>query len=422
MKRKTKVKLLILSVACLSATLIAGCGELTKEEYLKKNDAENQSVIYFANGGKFKGDRDEMELYYKADSPIMLEPDADSKNRFKVERTDYTFDAWYYTMVGSDGKLMLDADGNPVYGAKVDATDKIGAGEHKYVIAKWNANIAIDVVLVTDGITVTDGEKTYNSGDIINTLNFGTSETYGFSEANTGLTSPNATYLYMFEDEECTKPINAIAKPASGDENVKVYAKYIDSKWTVVSNARAARNMLNASSGNYYLFTPDGNNVINCNSETVQWKDASHSSSIVIEGNGITLENVKLNAQGISGGEYSMLGKLTADASIKDLTIKNASLTANVRSGTVEFYAFCLNAEDGATLENVAIDGLTVTVSGASSASFTNLEVENIDNWLFGGYTTDDNFIEKFGIKAEGLTLKFKGETVFDNISKSQED
>ena len=48
-----------------------------------------------------------------------------------------------------------------------------------------------------------------------------------------------------------------------------------------------------------------------------------------------------------------------------------------------------------------------------------NTQNNNTDNWLFGGYETDDMYLtEKAGIKVTAATLKINGEVLAENISK----
>ena len=83
-----------------------------------------------------------MDVYYKADSYIMTEAEG-----FKISRTNYIFEGWYYVEPDESGIVQT-------LGKRVEVGDRIASGEHKYVIANWNAEIAIDVYLVADGFDV----------------------------------------------------------------------------------------------------------------------------------------------------------------------------------------------------------------------------------------------------------------------------
>ena len=269
----------VLAATAAAACLFAGCkiGEMKPDEYLSQNDAAGQCVNYLANGGTFNdiADFTKMDVYYKADSYIMTEAEG-----FKISRTNYIFEGWYYVEPDESGIVQT-------LGKRVEVGDRIASGEHKYVIANWNAEIAIDVYLVADGFDVkqtVDGEEvTYKNGDLIATHNFGTSSEYGLSGTQ-AIKADNATYLHFFADEACTKPITSVTKPAEGvDTNVKVYAKYIEGDWTVVSTARNVYDMFTNAGfgGNYYLFTPDASNVINYGRQTaVSLKTGAFNANI----------------------------------------------------------------------------------------------------------------------------------------------
>ena len=59
------------------------------------------------------------------------------------------------------------------------------------------------------------------------------------------------------------------------------------------------------------------------------------------------------------------------------------------------------------------------SLSVTSASLILNIQNNNTDNWLFGGYETDDKYLtENAGIKVTAATLKINGEVLAENISK----
>ena len=374
----------------MAVALIAGCsmGEGTLSDYLKENGAENQCVTYYGNGGTFNENNTKtvMDVYYKPDSYIV----STQQKKFSVNRSLYDFDAWYYGQLDGEGNPVLDKNGHLVLTSKkLGEKEKIAAGEHKYVGAKWNAKVALDVYLVTDGFNITSGETVYKNGDLLKTVNFGSDSSYGLSEKTDAVAAKDATFLSFYSDKECTKPITNVKKPAEADaENVKVYAKYLEGKWTVVRNSTNVVTMFNNSSngGNYYLFTTNANNEIDCG------------------GRSIALSSYNFNI------------KFTAGARIRDLTLKDVEVSATVKSDLNGLY-LVMHGNDGADISGLKLENISLSVTTGSL--ILNIQNENTDNWLFGGYDTDDKYIaEKGDISVSNASLKINGKDLAVNISK----
>ena len=418
MEIKTRIKLSIILIVCMFAALTAGCvmGEGSLDDYLKDNGAEIQCVTYYGNGGTFNENdtKTVMDVYYKPDSYII----SSQQEKFSVNRIFYDFDAWYYGQLDGEGKPVLDKDGNLILTSKkLGDKEKIAAGEHKYVGAKWNAKVALEIYLVADGFDVTSGDTVYKNGDKLKTVNFGSDKYYGLSEKTDAVAAKDATFLSFYSDEACTNPITSVAKPGEANaENVKIYAKYLQGKWTVVRNATNVVTMFNNSSngGNYYLFTSEPNGEIDCTGRKISL--SSYNFNIKIEGNGVTIRNLKFESLGISGGPYSIFGRFAAEAKIKDLTIKDIEVSVTAKSNLNGLY-LVTHGNDGADISGLKIENASLSVTSASL--ILNIQNNNTDNWLFGGYETDDMYLtEKAGIKVTAATLKINGEVLAENISK----
>ena len=417
-------------MASFAVCLFAGCkiGEMNADEFLKNNNAENQCVTYFANGGRFNNNavRTKLDVYYQANSYIVC---SDTEN-FRIARTDFIFDGWYYITVDGNGNPVCDADGNVILGEKVKPTDKIGENKHLYVAAGWSTDVVITVKLVTeDGFEVEDkdGNK-YKNGDEIKTLNFGVFSEYGLEGSYYAIENAvNATYLYFFADEDCTKPITSVKKPTDSEvKSVEVYAKYIKGEWNIVSTASDVRNMFNNSSvtsrcTNYYLFSTNGSGVIDYANQTLSVGLSNSTFAINIEGNGVIIDNIKFSRAGsnaLTGGKNSILGRLGASSSIKNLTLRNVKFTADAGRNNPEICVVCNGYEDGAKSENFVnfnIQTVTAELSAASGTMIYNIQNNNTDCWLYGafGEVTDAQFMQIFtGIKVTGATLKVGGTTL----------
>lgn len=448
MKSKTKIKILVALSVCMAASLVAGCkiGEQTKDEYLEANNA-TEWYTYFsgAEEAEFKNGKGEMDIYYPENSYFIC-TEATANGNFTVSREHYIFAGWYYTDVDDEGKPIKDADGNYVYNPAnyIDPTDlnakTTTGGKHTYLIAKWVADVAFDVYLVTDDknfeVKGENGE-TYKSGDKVATHNFSSTGAFGLIESHSGIKATNATYLYFYADEQCTQPITSVTRPEQEEggeeaENVKIYVKYIEGNWTVVSTARQVCAMFNNSYRNagYYLFLPNGGTEIDCQSENAVFLK-SDSFGIQIEGNGITVKNLRFTDTNVNSAfNYSILGKLSSTASIKDFTLKDVTVEARSAGDCGEMYLVSTGYEDGAQLSNFAIADISFKISLPNGKLIENIQkdgdgVYDSSNWLFGGFGSDDEFIDAVsGIKLSGASLTVKEgnneQTVVENISKGK--
>ena len=422
MKFKTKMILLTATIIGAGAMTFAGCkiGEMTMDDYLSSNGVTDQCVTYYGNGGTFKSNsRDSVDVYYKPNSPIIT---TNGLSNFEFIRLNYTFNGWHYVEVDADGKPVLDENGDAKLQSPISSTITIKENQHLYVAANWLKNVELEVYLVTDGFTVTANETTYKSGDLIKT----TSSFGALSQSQHAVSTSDATFLCFYEDEECTKPIQTVSRPTDlASENVKIYAKYLQGKWTVVSNSNAVLNMFDkyAEGGKYYLFTPNGSNTITYTGRDIALK--SGDCNITIEGNGVTVENLSFANTRMSGGNYAILGNLTKDASIKDLTLKNVKVSAGVQSGSLHLYLLA-HGYAGAKISGLVFDGVKYDISAPSTAHILNIErgtATTDENWLFGGLDTDDKFIaEVGGVQVKNATLTYTVDrvatTVAENISK----
>ena len=412
----------------MTACLIAGCkvGGVTKDDFLDKYGAAGQYVTYYANGGNFndKATRTTMNVYYRPDQYIICSEQSD----FKVARKFFNFDAWYYIETDDNGDPVYDEEGGFIFGDKVVPEHTVGGGKHISVAANWIPVIAVDVYLITDdGQPVTDSKTstTYNSGDMYRTFNFGTGDNTMSLNQNRAIEATDATYLHFFEDEACTVPITHtyLTDSDNGEEdkeggtnsaeveNIKVYAKYLRGNWNIVSSGSDVVDMLKQTSSvkDYYLFSTDGSGVIDCNNAyTAGLSDGTFN--INIQGNGVTIKNLKVAKLDEGGTElsltarrHSFLGTIAATAQIKDVTFENLSVVASADSRNQLFitvYLVAHGVEDGAKIEGLAFKNATLSVTVEGRAV-----MENTANWLYSGITEQQ-------VTISGASLILNGNTI----------
>lgn len=303
---------------------------------------------------------------------------------------------------------------------------KLERDEHRYLVAAWEPDVVLDYVLVSDEavtfeLPMVDDPETeedeslltqevaLNSGDVIKSVDFGIAG-YVTLRPGTAIAEPvsDHSYIYLFWDEECTKPAtsaygNRVERPQDG-KNAKIYAKYLPGRWNTVAESSQVRDMFNMlGSSNYYVVDD-----IDCSSLSLSLGSRSFSGTIL--GNGHTISNLKFSATVNNGSTVSMFGNISATAAIKDLTIANVTATVTMR-GTGYVYALFAACAEGATFEKFSVEGYSMTITR------NNLTIMNIQmladgydttNWLYGGYgSSDADFVSVYGeiVKNTALTI-----------------
>jgi hypothetical protein len=414
MSVKTRFKLILLCIAICCLSLIAGCsiGQPTADEFLDGKNATNQVVTYYANGGKFGADSDKVEknLYYKENSPVVSNF-ATTSAKIQLTRDHYKFDAWYYVKLNADGEPELDESGNiQITDTLVDFTKKIQANEHWYICAGWIADVKVEVKLITsDGSDITvaasgeeEEDKVYKNGETAVERNFGTNNKVVLSYNAPIATGKDYTFVMYYYDTELTIPASGtINKPDDDSQNIVVYAYYIVGDWNIVRTASDANKMLGSltKGGNYYLASSSSTKTFDMRSYSYNFS-YGQECKITIEGNGYTLENLKFVGSGMNNPTYSMLGTLSSNTTINNLTFKNVTLSATLSISIDKLYGVFNGVTSRGNLNNFKIEGLTMTVkapSGTIIGNFTNVDAEgNKTNWLFGGYDTDAAFLADY--------------------------
>ena len=464
MKRRFKFGIIGALMFLASLFTLAGCqlnktlGDI-KEEY-----GVNASVVYYGNGGYFndKTEKTQVELWLNAEEVFPYNVPSDneelneesnhkpsSKGTIKVTRSGYVFKGWYYAVKDeTTGELLKDDKGFYVLGDAVDFSKKINVGDQVAVVARWAKREMVEIRLVAeapfeatvdkieDGKVVKDESnmpvretKQLKTGDVIALKDYSTIDK---SVTLTYTTLPtegevNATFFAYYSDEACTQMLSGSALKLfalNNEQNQVVYAKYITGDWEIIRVESDYSKLFEKkkAEGNYWLMLDldlTGKKIAPL---------TSFAGNLV--GNGHTIKGLTVNAAAGSVREnstISIFGEIKSTAKISNLTIEDWSLTVDSNPSIVKnltTYMFFSKVEDGATFENVSIKGGSMSVTKGKECNLSNiygtwnLYVEGDDgydaadptkgywtweddNYLFGGASTDAEFLAKYS----GLTL-----------------
>lgn len=382
MASKTRKIVFVIAIFLLVATMLTACQlGTTLEGELEKFDLKAK-VTYHANGGIINDTNniESADVYYKDGDPILnLGTDKILDGSFFVKRDNYTLVGWYYPLIDGNGEIVYekDADGNPTTKPE-SAGDfdfkntKAQAGKEYNLYAHWMRNQRLEFLLAGD-YTIDNklvaGEKVYNVGDTLKEEDFGSS-TYIEEALNYPLKDVLSGYTFVgyYYDAECTQAVDWPVYRTGGEENVKIYAKYLSGDWTVISNSTDLSKIFGKANANgkYYI---KNDIVYNSNSAITVMADAKFTGEI--RGNGFTISGVKFKNSAVRNNQtVSMLGSIESSAKISDITFKNctAEYVASFNS-FVNAYFFASTIADGASITNVTIDGGEMKVTATNKGS-----------------------------------------------------
>ena len=420
MKKKQKGKLLVLLASIAAVFMLGGCsfGE-SFEDVLASNNLEAQ-VTYYSNGGEFEGSSNKKDMYYKSGlKALNIGVDSVTNGTAQISRKNYTFGGWYYA--------VLDADGNPVYedaekktyklGEAVDFSKPLQKGEHWIIVAKWIADVKVNVMLVCDeGLSIpVEAEEgaaavSYKNGDIVATRTYDTADKVvnpGDGKAPFAFDDNAYTFVDYYADEACTKPVQWPIQKQETD--VTVYAKYLQGEWEVVRSVKDATNMFNnVRGGKRYCLARD----VDLTGKKLAAKTMFDGE---IQGNGFTISNLTVMKSKITGGsKVALFGDIQSTAVIENLTLDGLTFTYSLQSSPVEIYFAFTSIAQGAKITNVKLSG-TMTISKAESHIISNM-ASGYKSCLFGGYATDEAYLEE--THGGGFTVEGNPETYIkiDNL------
>ena len=451
---------MVICVVSLVSGICAGCIGEDDAKDLADSLGMTACVTYYSNGGVFEeGSTKDAKVYrtdyYYPNTPIFnIGVDETSGQTIDITRSGYVFAGWEYavldednlpilyevddnglitgtklkvlesgtaSMVGSSGRELLEdakrfeavASGEKVF-KDGQPRPRVGAGEHLYLVATWVQDVVLEYRLITDQ-PISDGENTtYNNGDVIFTRSFKTSDTITLYADNAPVSFDNFSFINLYWDAEGKDYVyqtGSISKKEG--ENSVIYAKYLSGTWTAVRTANQAANMLRATGNSNFFVVYD---EIDCKGVSFTYTTSGNYGG-TIDGNGMTLKNINISTTlRYAPGAGSLLGNLTATAKIKNLTIENVSISLSVAI-SMSAYALVASVEEGAVIENFAVDDVTFKITKLSD----DITIYNIqlvsgeyekDNWLYGAYSTDSQFIEKYGNIVRNCTLIIDNETI----------
>ena len=456
MTKKLRLVLIALFAFIACTCIFAGCTlKPSLDDVLDDLNKKGATVAvtYFANDGNFndKVDRDSADdntsddgeedsssqgstssdvpknnnnkirtIHYKAGSKAIY---IDSNDKFesgsiKVAANDpsrYELVGWYIAKTDGDGNPLYE-DGTPYVfnydtqyfdstkkiqhtGELFDFTTSLEKGTHYYLVAEWRKIQTVHVILSGEASSITVAGTTYNKGDLLNDMSYGTSGRITKPNNPISGTVSDATFIEYYSDEACTQlfegwPINFDDhKDDDPDNPFTIYAKYIEGIWTVVKNATQVSSMFKdagTASNRYYIL-----NDIDCGGREVNVKANYTGFACEIRGNGCTISNFTLKDEfrGTSQG-VSLFGAIKSTAKISDINFTNITQVYTVYKADIKngiFFAFT-SIEQGAVLEGITLSG-TMTVTIKSEEGFAdNLNGGATNNWKFGGYTNDSDY------------------------------
>ena len=428
MKTKIKNKVIILLLALLSLFVLAGCtfGQ-TLDEFIASENIKVK-ITYYVNEGTFEGTSTKRkDLYYHdGDMPLNITESPETadegfefgKGSIYISRDNYILVGWYYVTEVVDEK-----DGICELGEAFDFTKPLQGGDELIEIklaAKWQKTEGLLVKLgqivdedlnVLAGETITAGQ-TYNAiakdettgeaitsfaaGDVLGEIFYKDDGTLSMAATQPNemlFTVANNEYTFFeyYMDEACTTPVTWPV--VQGEVQTTIYARYMKGNWTYVTDKAGVRSMFNSGlkkEENFFI-----KNDIDCTGISVN--PLSEMKGVLV-GNGRTISNLKVSATP-STKNLAMFGDIKATAKIKGVTFSNILMEykRTALSGfNVEIYFVFLSLEEGATVENVTLQG-TMLIDSTQSSWVTNMQ-DNRDHCLFGGYTTDAEYNGGFSV------------------------
>ncbi len=410
MKKTLKSKLLVILMVLASLFVFAGCKVTqTLDEFRDANNLPAQ-VTYYSNGGLFENNTTQKDIYYESGNKA-----ADIGNvkfnsgSISISRDDYEFVGWYYVELDENGEPVKDANGEIILGEAVDFSKPLQENEHWTVAAAWTALSKVKVQLVCEeGATLSVSDTlSYKNGDVIKEYSF-TSTGIVQSTTNAPIKVVENAYSFVefYADEACTTKVEwPIQK---GEEDIFIYAKYIEGNWKMLKEADDVKDMLgdtSLSSNRYYLV-----NDIDC-SVLTRAISPTLKFNCELQGNGHTISNLKVEKTRLSNAsKTSIFGELGETAVIENVTFDNVTVRyETMPNAFVETYLVCTAINVNAKINNVTINAQmeVVLANGASIANIPAMESGyDMSHWKFGGYEKDEDYAN-INVSAE-LTITQK--------------
>lgn len=433
MKKKVKSILLVLFSVVASLFLFAGCelGETLEEALASRN--LTVSVTYYANGGQFTSNsQDVCKLYYEADNLPLNIGAGGSREDYEsggaafsgpitaenaVNRKYYEFLGWYHAQKDENGAYLKEEiksdDGKTVKSVIYYATEELvdfkqtlPKGDYVFV-AKWREIPKFVVQLVCDtpdvemsvkGICDEMKEKTsLKHGDTVRTFRFdenGKTDSIDISAAP--FTADGYTLINYYYDEACTQPLSGTITRGEMNEDKTVYLRVATGVWTVVKNANDFNKVNWGKADARYWIAND------INASSLASKVPPSTVACEVQGNGFTISGMTYKRAGIGKTDkVSLFGEIQATAKIENLTFADLKITYEIKIVPNEndggsIYTVFTSLSESATITNVRLTG-TMSISKASTAG----DLDKSAIRCFGGYATDEDYTDENGFVSE---------------------
>ncbi len=406
MRRGLKHKIIALLMLLFSVFALAGCGKLnnTLDDVLNQYDVKSQVTYYAGEEGWFgKAANGELvrtlDLYYKsAQKPFAVGMSEVTSGSLNLESNDYEIVGWKIVQTDTEGKPLFADEGKVVpltTDEYFDFTKTLEDGRHYYIAAVWQKKEMLDIKLLNESLSFTleEMQYSYSAGDVLQSVSYGTGTS--ISRISNPLKTDGAyTFLEYYADAEGTTVASWPIQRNGTGENKVIYAKFLEGEWELLKEASDVRKTFSSSNlkGNYYLC-----NDIDCSSLSSLAPLTSFAGTL--EGNGYKISNLKFyKAQIRDGSEYAIFGQVKETAQIKNIIFENVNVTyKTMKTGETKLYLAFTKLENGATVENVAFDGGSITVELGTEFYVSNMmgsvgDEWTFTNWQFGGFTSDETY------------------------------
>ena len=407
MRKKQRSKWILFLAALASFFMLGGCslGESFEDALANRN--LTAQVTYYSNGGMFEGTPEKKEMYYKSGSKALnigvVNP---TSGTVEITRNNYVFDGWYYAVLDDNGAPIYEDAQAKTYklGEKVDFSVCLQEGDHWIVVAKWLANVKVNVVLACDAdaeipVKVKAGEeaKSYKNGDVVAVRTYDTKDEVvnpGEGKAPFTVQGKGYTFVEYYLDEACTSLVQWPIKKQEAD--VTVYAKYIAGEWDVVRTSRDVSSMFNSitTGARYWLVKDVDATGIKIAAKTIFDGE--------IQGNVFTISNLTVQKSQITANSnVSFFGEIQSTAIIENLTLDGLTFIYSLVSAPVNIYFVFTSIAEGARINGVQLSG-EMTVTKGEQHFISNL-VNGYENCLFGGFATDAEYLTQ--TNSNGFTV-----------------
>lgn len=387
--RVKKASLLIVLLVIVAMMLTACQLNDTLEDKLTENDLVAK-ITYHVNGDGGKVGQNSTfktaDMYYQAGSKA-FNIGVDECKEFNITRDNYTLAGWYYPATNEDGSIKYIDEENDIVelGDAFDFSTYVAkSGDAIDLYAKWFKDQGLVYVLVADDLPdnqLVYGGNTYEEGDVLKNEEFYNGYIYLPDGDPLNLNGDTGyTFVGYYEDAECRVLRSGRVDSTGEEEDVKIYAKYLPSGWTVIKNPSDFEEIFAVTdkeiNGKYYI----ADNIDGKDEDAITIS-AGTKFNATIKGNDFTISNFKFTSDTLSPIKretVSIFGDITSDAQISDITFSNFNVS--VISTKARFYAYFFASEidEGADISDVIIDGGTMDATSSNWG--------NKSDWIGAGH------------------------------------